>query len=270
MPVNVVSATLRGGLFTRVVGKRLIFFQEIPSTMDEASRLAQEGADEGTVVVAGTQTAGRGRQGRNWLSRQGNLYLSIIFRPTLEVLPMLSILAGVAAVRAIRKTTRLEPGIKWPNDIMLGGKKTGGILVESVVQGDQVSHAILGIGLNVGLDAQNEGEIANLATAINLEAGRTVPPEDLLRQLLHDLDNLYVQATHGGSPLPEWEALLETLGQPIHATWRNEVFTGLAEGIDNLGNLQLRLEDGQLMTLTAGDVSLNSRAAGAATQSHTP
>ena len=275
MPVNVVSATLRGGLFTKVVGKRLIFFQEIPSTMDEASRLAQEGADEGTVVVAGTQTAGRGRQGRNWLSRQGNLYLSIIFRPTLEVLPMLSILAGVAAVRAIRKTTRLEPGIKWPNDIMLGGKKTGGILVESVVQGDQVSHAILGIGLNVGLDAQNEGEIANLATSLNeaagnLEAGRTVPPEDLLRQLLHDLDNLYVQATHGGSPLPEWEALLETLGQPIHATWRNEVFTGLAEGIDNLGNLQLRLEDGQLMTLTAGDVSLNSRAAGAATQSHTP
>ncbi len=270
MPVNVVSATLRGGLFTRVVGKRLIFFQEIPSTMDEASRLAQEGADEGTVVVAGTQTAGRGRQGRNWLSRQGNLYLSIIFRPTLEVLPMLSILAGVAAVRAIRKTTRLEPGIKWPNDIMLGGKKTGGILVESVVQGDQVSQAILGIGLNVGLDAQNEGQIATLATAINLESGRTVPPEDVLRQLLHDLDNLYIQSTHGGSPLPEWEAMLETLGQPIEATWRNEVFTGLAEGIDDLGNLQLRLEDGQLMTLTAGDVSLNSRAAGAATQSHTP
>ena len=270
MPGNVVSATLRGGLFTRVVGKRLIFYQEIPSTMDEASRLAQEGADEGTVVVAGTQTAGRGRQGRDWVSRQGNLYLSIIFRPTLEVLPMLSILAGVAAVRAIRKTTGLEPGIKWPNDIMLGGKKTGGILVESVVQGDQVSYAILGIGLNVGLDAQKEGEIANLATAINPAAGRTVPPEDVLRQLLHDLDNLYIQSTHGGSPLSEWEALLETLGQPIEATWRNEVFTGLAEGIDNLGNLQLRLEDGQLMTLTAGDVSLRSRAVGAAAQTHTP
>ncbi len=143
MPGNVVSATLRGGLFTRVVGKRLIFFQEIPSTMDEASRLAQEGAEEGTVVVAGSQTAGRGRQGRNWVSRQGNLYLSIIFRPTLEVLPMISILAGVAAVRAIRKTTGLEPGIKWPNDVMLDGKKAGGILVESVVQGDQVSYAIL-------------------------------------------------------------------------------------------------------------------------------
>ena len=225
--------------------------------MDEASRLAEEGADEGTVVVAGSQTAGRGRQGRNWVSRQGNLYLSIIFRPTLEVLPMLSILAGVAAVRAIRKTTELEPGIKWPNDIMLGGKKTGGILVESAVQGDQVSYAILGIGLNVDLDAQKEGEIANLATALNPAAGRTVLPEVVLRQLLHDLDSLYLQATHGGSPLPEWEGLLETLGQSVEATWRNEVFTGMAEGIDNLGNLQLRLEDGQLMTLTAGDVSLH-------------
>ncbi|PKB80100.1 MAG: biotin--[acetyl-CoA-carboxylase] ligase [SAR202 cluster bacterium Io17-Chloro-G9] len=262
MPANLVSATLRGGLFTRVVGKRLIYFEEITSTMDEASRIAQEGADEGTVVVAGTQTAGRGRQGRNWVSREGNLYLSIIFRPTLEVLPMLSILAGVAAVRAIRKTTGLEPGIKWPNDIMLGGKKTGGILVESTVQGDQVSYAILGIGLNVGLEAQKEGEIASLATAINPAAGRTVPLEDVLRQLLHDLDALYLLATQGGSPLPEWETLLETLGQSIVATWRNEAYTGVAEGIDQLGNLQLRLEDGQLMTLTAGDVSLHSRQSG--------
>ncbi len=275
MPGNIVSATLRGGLFTRLVGKRLLFFQEIPSTMNEASRLAQEGADEGTVVVAGTQTAGRGRQGRNWVSRQGNLYLSVIFRPTLEVLPMLSILAGVAAVRAIRKTTGLEPGIKWPNDVMLGGKKTGGILVESAVQGDRVSYAILGIGLNIDLDPQQEEEIANLATAINPAACRIVPPEDVLRQLLHDLDNLYIQASHGISPLPEWEALLETLGQSIEATWRNEVFTGLAEGIDNLGNLQLRLADGELMTLTAGDVSLHKSKAkpqtvGNAAQSQIP
>lgn len=271
MPGNVVSATLRGGLFTRVVGRRLIYFEEVLSTMDEASRLAQEGADEGTVVVAGTQTAGRGRQGRNWVSRQGNLYLSVIFRPTLEVLPTLSILAGVAAVRAIRKTTGLEPAIKWPNDVMLGGKKTGGILVESVVQGGQVAQAILGIGLNVNLDTGKEEEIANLATAISLAAGGTVPPEDVLRQLLHDLDSLYIRAIQGVSPLREWEAVLETLGRSIEVTWRNEVFAGVAEGIDELGNLQLRLEDGQLMILTAGDVTLHpSGAAAPATQTQTP
>ena len=256
MPGNIVSATLRGGLFTRNVGKRLRYFQEIPSTMNEASRLAQEGADEGTAVVAGTQSAGRGRQGRNWVSREGNIYLSVVFRPTLEVLPMLSIQAGVAAVRAIRKTTGLEPGIKWPNDVMIGGKKTGGILVESAVQGDQVSHAILGMGINIDLDAQKEEEIANLATALNPASGRIIPPEDVLRQLLHDLDSLYIQATHGVSPLPEWETLLETIGQSIQATWRDDAYTGVAEGIDNLGNLLLRLENGELMTLTAGDVSL--------------
>ena len=104
--------------------------------------------------------------------------------------------------------------------------------------------------------AQEEEEIANLATALNPAAGRIVPPEDVLRQLLHDLDSLYIQATHGVSPLPEWETLLETIGQSIQATWREEAYTGVAEGIDNLGNLLLRLEDGQLMTLTAGDVSL--------------
>ena len=259
MAGNVVSATLRGGLFTRVVGKRLLFFQEIPSTMDEAARLAEAGAEEGTVVVAESQTAGRGRQGRNWISRGGNLYLSVIVRPTIRVLPLISMLAGVASARSISKVTGLHPRLKWPNDVMLNGKKTGGILVESVVHGDQTVYAVLGIGINIGLDTQSAEEIAGIATSLNAEAGRSVAPEDVLRQILHDLDSLYVRAAHGGdSPASEWTALLETLGQRVEARWGNEVYSGLAEGVDQLGNLQLRLEDGRQVSLTAGDVTLHN------------
>ena len=265
MAGNVVSATLRKGLFTRVVGKRILFFQEVPSTMDEAARLAESGADEGTIVVAESQTAGRGRQGRSWVSTRGNLYLSIVFRPTVQILPMISVLAGVAAVRAIRKTTGLDPQIKWPNDVMVDGKKAGGILVESVVQGQDVAYAILGIGLNISLDIQSAEEIADFATTLDAAAGRSVSPEDVLRQLLHDLDSLYLQVTRAGSsPLPEWKSLLATLGQRVRVGWGQDSYDGLAEDVDELGNLQLRLDDERLVTVTAGDVTLHHSAQPAA------
>ena len=218
MSGNLVSATLRGGLFTRIVGKRLLFFQEISSTMDEAARQAESGADEGTVVVTESQTAGRGRHGRGWVSHEGNLYFSVLFRPTLEALPLISILAGVATVRAIRTTTGSDPQIKWPNDVMLGGKKIAGILVESVVQGDTVAYAVLGIGINVNLDAEALADIGDFASSLNAAIGQPVAREDVLRQLLHDLDGLYLQALQGQSPLPEWRTMLETLGQRVRPT----------------------------------------------------
>ena len=149
-PGNFVSAAIRRGLFTRVVGRRVLFYQAIGSTMDEAARLAQEGTVEGTVVVAESQTLGRGRFGRNWVSPQGNILLSVVFRPKMKDLPFLSILAGVAAVQTIHKTTGLSAAIKWPNDVTLAGLKTAGILVESVVEADAVCYAVLGIGLKRG------------------------------------------------------------------------------------------------------------------------
>ena len=256
MPPNLVSATLRRGLFTRVVGKRILFFQEISSTMDEAARQAQAGADEGLVVVAEVQTAGRGRLGRSWVSSPGNLYFSVLFRPPLPALPMISILAGVAVVRSIKACTGADPRIKWPNDVMLHGKKVGGILVETAVQGDQVAHAVLGIGINVDLDLDALGDIRDFTTNLSLAVNAAVSREALLRQLLHDLDALYHQAVQGVSVLPEWRPLLDTLGRRVQTYGRAPYNTGVAEDVDDLGNLLLRLDDGSLLTLTAGDVSL--------------
>mgnify|MGYP001361214070 FL=1 len=169
---------------------------------------------------------------------------------------LISIVGGVAAARAVRKTTGLDTQIKWPNDLLVQGRKVAGILAESAVAGDSVLHAVLGIGINVALETGRSTDIAASAISINAAAGRDVSREDLLRQLLQDLDVLYLQLDRGQSPIPEWRDLLETTGQRVDAGWGNDSYSGVAEGVDEIGNLLLRQDDGQLVTLTAGDVTL--------------
>ena len=149
MPRNIVSAILREGLYTQVIGRRILFFQRLSSTMEEAARQAGEDAEEGTVVIAEEQEAGRGRFQRAWVSAPGNLYLSIVLHPSLFAMQYLSIISGLAVVRAIRKTTEMKPTLKWPNDVRIGGKKVCGVLVESAVRSDRVEYGIVGIGINV-------------------------------------------------------------------------------------------------------------------------
>lgn len=256
MPRNLVAETLRQGLYTRVVAKRILFFQSLDSTMDEAARRADEGAAEGTVVVAETQTMSRGRMGRTWVSRSGNLYVSVLFYPDLEQLPHLSTLGSVAVVQAVRKTCGLQAHLKWPNDVLVTGKKVGGVLVESVVDGDQVSRAVVGIGINVTMDCENLEELSSYATSLEAAAQREVPREGLLRNLLHEMDSLYLKLKENQTPLGEWKSLLDTLGQRVTVSFHDESHTGLAEDVDGIGNLLLRLDDGQVLTLTAGDVTL--------------
>ena len=255
MPGNVVAETLRGGLFTRIVGKRLLFFQEVSSTMDEAVKRADRGTEEGTVVVAETQTASRGRQGRAWVSRSGNLYLSVVLYPTIQTLPYLNSLCGVAVVRAIANISGLKPRIKWPNDVLLDGKKVAGILVESAIAGEDVRHSIVGIGVNVALNPEEFDDIAGEAISLNQASAGDIPREDLLREILQQLDSLYIELNHGDSPVEEWEELLDTLGQRVRVTWSGEEYVGHAEGIDELGSLLLRQDNGQVRTLSAGDAS---------------
>ena len=256
MPPNLVAATVRQGLFTRIVGRRLLYYPELSSTMDEAGKLGEGDTEEGAVVVAEVQSAGRGRQGRSWVSQPGNLLVSVLFRPSLDALPFISIIGGIAAARAVRKVTGLEVNIKWPNDLLIGGRKVAGILAESAIAGDTVWYAVLGVGMNVSLDTDQTEEIATFATSINAAAGQEVPRADLLRQFLMDLDALYLALAQGISPIEEWQGLLSTTGQRLMATWGNDTYNGVAEGTDPMGNLLLRQDDGSLLTLTAGDVTL--------------
>ena len=256
MPPNLVAATIRQGLYTRIVGRRVLYYPELTSTMDEAARLGNEEAEEGAVVVAEKQSAGRGRQGRSWVSQPGNLLVSVLFRPTLETLPFINIIGGIAAARSVRKVTGLDVKIKWPNDLLIGGRKAAGILAESAIVGNSVWYAVLGVGMNVSLDTKQIEEISPFAISVNSAAGKEVPREDLLRQFLMDLDSLYIALNNGESPMQEWQGMLETIGQRLVATWGDDTYHGVAEDTDELGNLILRQDDGSLLTLTAGDVTL--------------
>ena len=255
---DLIGLTVRQGLYTHIVGRRLLYFHELESTMDEATRLASEGAEEGIVVIAERQTAGRGRQGRSWVSEPGNLLLSILFRPSMEHLPYISIMGGLATARAISKTSGITAAIKWPNDVLLGGLKVSGILAESAIVGDSVCYAVLGLGINVTLDVSSSRDISGIATSVNSIAVRETGREELLRQLLLELDDLYVRLGRDELPVEEWSNLLETTGRIMTANSGRDSYTGFAEGVDHKGNLLLRLESGQLITLTSGDVTLGS------------
>ena len=263
VPRDIVSSTLRQGLYTKVVGRRLLYYRSLESTMDEAARLAKESDDDGIVVVAEEQTAARGRFLRQWISHPGNLYLSVALRPSAWGLQYVSIMAGLAVARAIRKSTGLQPTLKWPNDIRLGGKKVCGVLVESLTAGGVVDYAVVGIGLNVALKAEDFPEIADIATSVNDALGAEADRSELLGSLLHELDRLYMPLRREASSseeevapaLLEWRGRLDTLGRRVRVQWKNEVYEGMAEDVDSLGNLILRTDSGGVVTLLAGEVT---------------
>ena len=256
---NPVSQAIRKGIFTKTIGKRFLYYQEVGSTMDDARRLAEEGVEEGLVVMAERQTAGRGRFGRNWVSGSENIHLSVLFRPALEVLPELTMISAVAVARSIRKTTALDPRIKWPNDVLVDGKKVSGILVETTAAGAEISYAVVGIGINIRLDTSGHPEISGTAGCLDDLANGPVARDEVLRQLLIELDTLYIQVLEGGSSREEWQSLLDTIGQRVAVSWRDETWEGMAEGVDDTGNLLIRVDSGELLTMTAGDVSLSRR-----------
>ena len=258
MPPSVVAGMLRSGLYTAVIGRSVRFYQSTGSTMDDVAEWARSGAEEGAVVVAETQTASRGRLGRRWISDEGNLYFSVLFRPEPDALPLLSPLAGVAVARAIRQVAGLYPFIKWPNDIMIDGRKVAGILAESALSGSQVQHAVVGIGVNVALDVSTDAEIAATATSLNHASGSEIDRSELLRRILQHMDALYLDLRRDRSPITEWRRWLDTLGQRVTITHHGVSDTGLAEDIDEHGNLLLRVDTGELLTLTAGDITLRT------------
>lgn len=244
-------------LTTAYVGRRLIYYSSVGSTQDVARREAEDGAPEGTVVLADEQTAGRGRLGRSWASPPGqNLYLTLVLRPPLEVLKRLSIVAPLAVARAVAETAGLQAGIKWPNDVWIGRRKLSGVLMESEVQGDQVRYCLPGIGVNVNMDVEAFPDLAAIATSLRRELGREVSREDVLASLLNHFEVLYEEARRGRPVLEEWRARLITLGQQVTVRCGDQVEEGLAEDVDDEGRLLLRRRDGSRIAIEAGDVTL--------------
>jgi len=256
MTTRFSSKALREGLTARCFGRRLEYRAVLGSTQDLARELARAGAPEGAVVLAGRQTAGRGRLGRSFISPRGGVYFTVILRPALEHLRPLPIIAALAVARGLEQVAGLRTTLKWPNDVLVGGRKICGILVESELTGQTVNHVLLGIGVNVNADTSAYPEISAIATSAAAEAGREISREALAAAVLNELEELYLAVQAGQPVQDEWRARLDTLGRQVRATCGQTVEEGLAEDVDGDGSLILRRPDGSRVTIAAGDVTL--------------
>ncbi|MBI4285622.1 MAG: biotin--[acetyl-CoA-carboxylase] ligase [Chloroflexi bacterium] len=244
------------GLGTRVIGRRVVFFPVLISTMIAAREEAERGAPEGTVIIAGEQTAAKGRLQRTWFSPRGALAFSVILRPKTEELPYLIMLSALSVVHSIEQVTHLKPQIKWPNDVLIDGKKVCGILIENSFRGSAVDYAIIGIGVNVNIRMANLPEVPALATSLSDEIGREVSLPELLRQQLRHMDSLYLSLGSGQPVYEEWRRRLVTLGQRVRVRAGGTVEEGIAESVAPDGSLLLRRPDGTMSKIMAGDVTL--------------
>jgi BirA family biotin operon repressor/biotin-[acetyl-CoA-carboxylase] ligase len=254
---------ITSGLKTRVIGREIQLFTTLASTNTVAMELASGGAIEGTVVVAETQTGGKGRLGRKWISPKGNLYLSIILRPSIPTYkaPLITLMGAVAVASAIVKACGLAAGIKWPNDIFISGKKVGGLLTEMSAEQDRIRHIVLGIGVDVNMMLDElPPDIRGLTTTLSEETGTTINRTAFLRQLLKDLDHWYQQfLAQDAGVLAEWKRLNVTVGKRVTVSGAGETLEGQAEGIDAEGRLLVRQDDNTLRTVAAGDVTILKR-----------
>lgn len=247
------------GLPTLFVGQNILYYPSLESTNDVARKQASAKAAEGTVVIAGQQTTGRGRLKRAWVSPQGNIAASIILYPTRQELPYLIMLIALAVFHSIGKTTGLECRLKWPNDVLIDNKKVCGILVETKAGIDTVDYAVIGIGMNVNIKLADYPEIASYATSLSDEAGRDISLVKLLQNLFAEVERLYLELKDGKSPLAEWKSRLITLGKEISVISGGDVYEGIAESVADDGSLLLRCPDGVLMKFMAGDVTLKKK-----------
>jgi BirA family biotin operon repressor/biotin-[acetyl-CoA-carboxylase] ligase len=243
-----------------VIGREIIVLPETTSTNDEVEQAARANRDEGLVVFAESQTRGRGRRGRRWSSPTGKgLWFSILLRPQLAPgeCTQLTVATATALVRAIRSVTGVTPEIKWPNDLLVRGKKLAGILTELSAELDHVRYVIIGIGIDCNQTTSDfPRELRDIATSLKLTSGKTISRTDLAVAVLRELDVDYARILDGdfNSVAEEWAGHCSTLGRQVEIEVGQRRITGRAEALDESGALMLRTEHGQVERVICGDV----------------
>lgn len=247
---------------SRVIGRDIRVFKETASTNDTIEKLARDGASEGAVVFAESQTRGRGRLGRSWVSPAGKgLWFSVLLRPKLrpQEITRLTVAAATSIRRAIRRVTELEVEIKWPNDLLVDGCKVAGILTEMSAETDQVRYVILGVGIDVNQTSKDfPRELSGIAGSLRLASGSLVDRAALATRVLQELDEDYARICNGrfGEVAEEWESACNTLGRRVTIAIGGRRLQGRAESLDPDGALLLRTQHGHLECFTGGDLSV--------------
>ncbi len=259
-PDLLIPSEVKPDLKTQWMGKTIHHFLEIDSTNSKAYQLAMEGAEEGEVVVAESQSQGRGRLGREWFSPPYlNLYLSIILRPKIppHQASLMTLMAAVATAEAIHSFSGLKPSIKWPNDLLLGEKKVAGLLNEIHSEADRIHFVILGIGVNLNMETRMfPKELWTKATSLKIERGEDVSRKEFFQILLKTLERWYATFLKEGATaiLDTWRRWATLRGRLVKITSFGDTLVGKAIDIDSDGALILETKDGTQRRILAGDV----------------
>jgi BirA family transcriptional regulator, biotin operon repressor / biotin---[acetyl-CoA-carboxylase] ligase len=262
-PDSVTADEIRLGLKTNYLGQTISYHDTVESTQRIAHRLAYEEMPEGTIVIAEEQSAGRGRMDRKWHSpKYTGIWMSIILRPKIPLAkaPQLTLIAAVAVVQAIEELTELTPKIKWPNDILINGRKMTGILTELQAESDQINSVIMGMGINVNQKSEDfPTEIQKIATSIAIEQGSTLSRAALIRSVLTHLEKLYtLYLEKGFYPIKLlWESYAISIGQQIKAKTLTNVIEGKALGITDDGVLKIEDQAGEIHLVYSADIEIS-------------
>ena len=249
-----------------MIFNNVIRLESTTSTMDVAvDLLRHEGTAvaHGTAILADSQTHGRGRHGRRWHSvRSGDLLVSYVLSPRSAIVGTMPILAGLAAAEAVDALTGVESQIKWPNDVLVGGKKVCGVIAESVSQGRETA-VVLGIGMNLAFEPTETLDIRVPADNLSRIADRRISRDEAFRELTARVEVLYEAVDSGGSIIEEWKQRLSTIGHPVavesvktRAGTDGDAVRGIAVDVDELGRLLIRTEGGHLEAVAAGEVTM--------------
>jgi len=247
---------------TKRIGRDIRVFEQTTSTNDVVEKLARDQAKEGVVIFAEAQTKGRGRLGRKWVSpSKKGLWFSVLLRPNLrlQAATQITIASATALRRAIHSQTALDAKIKWPNDILIGGKKVAGILTELNAELDRIKYIIVGIGVDVNLSlAEFPAELRAEATSLKIQSGKLIERAELAVAILREFENDYEKLVSGhfAALADEWETHCATLGQNVVIRAGQRQLRGRAESLGEDGALLLRTEHGHLERIIGGDVAL--------------
>jgi len=252
---------IRARLSTQIMGQRILVYSSVRSTNDLCKKLAREGAVEGTLVLADEQTQGRGRRGRTWYSPRGKgLWFSVVLRPEVEParLGLLSLLAAVSVAEAVERTTGLSPHVKWPNDVLMDHQKVAGILVETEISQERVSHVVAGVGINISQRQEDfPPELRSQVTSLEMAAGKSVDRWAVLTAVLQALETSYLAYLGGKEQtiLQQWLQRCLHLECGIRVVRDNgSVLEGQCVGIDQAGRMLLRTQSEEIHAVDTGVV----------------
>lgn len=265
IPDVITEAEIGSRLTTEVMGRSCVCYEETDSTNIRAKLLAEEGKPHGTLVCAEKQTGGKGRRGRAWSSPSGEaIYMSLLLRPQIQPAhaSMLTLVMGLAAAEACNEvlgeenTSRVQ--IKWPNDLVLDGRKLAGILTEMSVEMDYIHYIVVGIGINVNTKSF-PGELGKIAGSMYQTAGRSFVRADLIGRCMKCFEkyyNIFIRTEDFSLLKEDYSRLLVNIGKTVRVLDPNNEYTGIALGINNDGELLVERENGQVEAVYAGEVSV--------------